>query len=502
MKCFANWNKYTIKQQLLSSYGISVLLSLLIIYSLLISYIFVLSNQIIKISENDLYYEIMKNTKSLSDDNSELFVETMHKNSKGFLYPYLRSAEISLETNFNLNKIRGYMKYGDDELAKPLSFDQRHNKFVSLKHSAFTVPYLRPDNQSNLPQNIINIINYTMNSDSYIITSYLNYKDFVSGYMGYNKGGLFLQYPGTNTLTTDPQRIYDPRNRGWYNMAIRTDGAIYTDPYLDFSGKGWMITIAKTIKNNNNDYIGVAGSDMLINVIKQNIEKIRILESGKASLFTSSGIVIADQEWDATLNSQIYTYRNLTNPKINHNNWISITSNNNTELTVDNYYLISKKIRLSQQIFFLVLTIPQNKILEPVKNITNSIESSQKSTIIIITIVTLLIIVITIIITLYMGNNISNSIKELCNNSQKIMENLGKDNLYEGVNEIKNNGQYDEVYQLQNQYNTMLGELKQDSKIINNDNPFYNNPDYFKQDDNFIEIEHTYREPAYTPSHV
>lgn len=482
MPFFSNWNKYTIKQQLLGSYGISVTVSLLIIYALLISYIFVLSNQIIKTSEDDLNSEIISNTELLSNDNADLFVETMNKNSKGFLFPYLHASEISLEPDFNLNKVPGYFEYGNTYLAKPLTFDSRHNKQVSLVHSGFTVPYLRPNNQSNLPQSVFDLINNTMHTDSYIIPSYMNYDDFVAGYMGYNDGGVFLQYPGIDSLTTDPQRSYDPRKRGWYTQAIEMNDVIFTDPYLDFNGKGWMITIAKPIKKNDVT-IGVAGSDMLIGTIKQNIWNIRILGSGKASLLTASGKIIADPEWPADLSSTQYTYQNLRNPPISDSIWNTITSQDQSTTESGGFKLISKRIQLSGQTFYLILSIPNEKIFEPVRNVTSDIESSQRGTAIIITIVTLVIILLTILVTLYMGNDLSNSIKGLCESSQKIMGNLGKDNLYEGVNKLDGGGQYQEVQQLHQQYNDMIHQLKH-ANTNTQENQFYQQPSHFGWDAN------------------
>jgi hypothetical protein len=474
-----SWNQYTIKTQLLCSQGSIVTLSLLIIWAILISYVFVVSQNIVGELRENLKGDIIKNTQFLATDNSNLFVAIMNKNTNGFVNPYLYYAQICQEPTFNLQKIRGYFEYGNDFLPQPLTFDYRHNKYVSFASSSFKVPYLQPFNETNLNPSIISIINYTMHVDEIAIPSYQNYLDFVSIYSGFENSGLFLKYPGIETLSTDPNRTYDPRRRGWYNRAVTANNVIYTDPYQDFNSKRWMITIAKPIILND-QIIGVVGGDMLIDTIKQNIERIKILDSGKATLFTSTGIVIADKEWLADVNSNIYTFRDLENPEINDETWNLLTSST-TDFgiyTNGNYKIVVNRIQLEKQYYYLMLTIPDNKITEPLNNIINNIETSKTSSLIIISVVTIGVIVVTILITIYISNSISESIKALCESSDKIIKNLGKDDIMVDVNSVKNNTGYLEVNRMEEQYNNMLEQLRRQPNGPEA-NQYYHNPFYF-----------------------
>lgn len=474
---FSSWNKYSIKSQLLCSQGSIVTVSLLIIWAILFSYVFIVSQKIVDELRENLKSDIIQNTKFLASDNSDLFVAIMNKNTNGFVFPYLYFAQICQEPTFNLQKIRGYFEYGNDVLPQPLIFDNRHNKNVSLLKSTFKVPYLQQFNETNLNQSTVSIINYTMHVDEIAIPSYQNYQDFVAIYSGFEDSGLFLKYPAIETLSTDPNRTYDPRRRGWYNSAKTTNNVIYTDPYQDFNSKRWMITIAKPILSNG-QIIGVAGGDMLIDTIKKNIERIQILDSGKASLFTSTGVVVADKEWTSDVNSVLYTYRDLQNPKISDTTWNLLISTPQGIYTNGDYKIIVNKIQLEQQFYYLMLTIPDKKITEPLNNIINNIEDSKASTLIIISVITIFVIIVTILITIYISNNISRSIKALCESSDKIIKNLGKDNIMVDVNSVQNQTEYLEVNRLQEQYNNMLDQLRRQPDLQDM-NQYYHHPYYF-----------------------
>jgi Cache domain len=463
MPCF-NINQYSTKQQLFGLFGSTTSASCVLIFALLIAYIMVTTNDFEDESRNFLKSDVITYTTSLMNDNADLFIETMNRNTFGFLYPYLNGAENTLETGYNIDDTRGYLEYGDTYLAKPLTYDSRNMKSVSLVHSAYMNQGLLPSNITNLDSSIIDIINKTMNADEYIIPSYSNYKDFVSGYMGFENGGLFMQYPGIGTLTTDPSRTYDPRTRGWYTQAKSASDVIYTDPYKDFNGRGWMITIAKKITKDG-VVIGVAGADMLIETIKNNILKIRILGSGKASLFSSSGIVIADQEWAATSSSSQYTYSNLQNPPISSSMWNSITSQNSAIDESNDFMVLSKKFTWSGQYFYLVFTIPKSKMFEPINNITTFIKNSVAATLPSVISVILVALILGLAITFYFANKISDSYDKMGNSADMVVANLGSEDLGKNVNEVNENSGIEEVEKMESGLNKLVKKIKEPSDL-------------------------------------
>lgn len=469
------WTQYSIRKQFICSHGIIITLSLLSVWAIMTAYIFSVTDKIVTKFENKLTNDVISNTQFTATDNSDLFIAIMNKNTYGFLYPYLYSTEISLEPIFNLEKIEGYFEYGYTYLAKPLTFDPNYNDYVSLVHSSFKTPYLYPSNVTNLNSSTISLINYTMHSDEIIRVSYQNYEDIESVYSGFENSGLYLRYPAINTLLSDPNRTYDPRTRSWYIEAMRNNNVIYTDPFLGFNTKKWKITIAKKIYANNSA-IGVAGANMRITKITNIINNINILKYGKVSLLTSSGIVIVDKEWDEN-STNLYTYRDLKNPPINDFTWGQITNQIQGIYNVENYKMTANKIFLANKVYYLIMTIPTEEITKPINNIINSISDSKNNTIIIISVSSICIIILTILLIIYMSNEISSSIQKLCENSKKIVNNLGKDNLFEGVETLNNKEKFLETYKLEKEFNSLVSQLRE---ADNSKNIYYNNDKIFE----------------------
>ena len=55
--------------------------------------------------------------------------------------------------------------------------------------------------------------------------------------------GVFLSYPGAAM-----ERSYDPVKRDWYRNAIAANGKmIFTAPYLDVGGAGYVVTLSHAI---------------------------------------------------------------------------------------------------------------------------------------------------------------------------------------------------------------------------------------------------------------
>ena len=69
-------------------------------------------------------------------------------------------------------------------------------------------------------------------------------------------------------------------------------------------GKGWMITGSRVIVERSlpgytdtQTVLGVSGADILIQDIQSVLASVSFLETGKLSLFTSTGQVVSDIEW-------------------------------------------------------------------------------------------------------------------------------------------------------------------------------------------------------------
>jgi Cache domain len=477
--CNFDWNQYTIQKRLTIQFGSVVLVCKILLYICILVYAIVLSDNIIELFKETLTTKTTKNLQSLASDNALLASILFNKTTNGFMLPYRYSTEIAHESNFNLDDMPGYFDDGTDTyLAKPLTHDSRYGKSVSLKASSWTLAYLTATNETNIPASMENHINKTMHSDQFIKPSFTNYKnDFVAGYTGFDDG-LFMTFPGVSTGDTDPGRRYDPRQRDWYKSAISYGDIIYTNPYKDFNGKGWMITMAQPLKLNG-IVKGVVGSDMLISTINNLISQVNIYDSGKATLLTIDGNVVADKEWNPTPTSNGISYSDLSSPPISSSTWSEISSITDEKLMrFSGYFVYVKKIRLSNNNLILLLSVPESAVFESLREAEEKIKKQRDETIGIITAFTITVIIIVTVFTYLFGKQLSKNIEELCDNAKGIMVHLGhtKNNdteskMYDTVKPVTESD-IAEMNQINNGFYAAINRLKNAPKEIQQKNPF------------------------------
>jgi len=119
-----------------------------------------------------------------------------------------------------------------------------------------------------------------------------SHTDLVYIYIGTNQGG-FVQYP------LEELGEYDPRQRPWYQQALATpDQAIVTEAYQDPVGIA-VITAAVTIKNNQNELLGVQGVDVSLATLTSILSSTKLGDSGYMILIDEFGTVLADPKTPA-----------------------------------------------------------------------------------------------------------------------------------------------------------------------------------------------------------
>lgn len=92
---------------------------------------------------------------------------------------------------------------------------------------------------------------------------------------------------------------YDPTSRSWYKDAINNDGKIVaTNPYEDAVSKKYVMTFAKTVKDNQGKLVGVIGIDVDLELISNMVENIKIGKDGFSAVLDSTGTIIAHKSKD------------------------------------------------------------------------------------------------------------------------------------------------------------------------------------------------------------
>ncbi|MDO4720388.1 MAG: methyl-accepting chemotaxis protein [Peptostreptococcaceae bacterium] len=96
---------------------------------------------------------------------------------------------------------------------------------------------------------------------------------------------------------------YDPREKEWYKRALETDGIIVSSPYYNASENLLVMTASSKIKSGGKT-VGVLGTDISLQEIRDLVEGIRLYESGKAFIVDAAGRFIAHGEYSIEENIQ------------------------------------------------------------------------------------------------------------------------------------------------------------------------------------------------------
>ncbi len=97
----------------------------------------------------------------------------------------------------------------------------------------------------------------------------------------------------------------DPRTRGWYqNMKSSSDAFMFTSPYVDSNTKQNVVSIVTPVKANG-QFVGAVCTDLALDVMKEQAEKIKYHGEGSATFMDHEGNIIA------TASSTLQNVKNL-----------------------------------------------------------------------------------------------------------------------------------------------------------------------------------------------
>ncbi len=178
-------------------------------------------------------------------------------------------------------------------------------RWISREVSGYVLPWSNLAGKTDYHQQNASM-NATIDRSAHLDVLFRGLKettpDYAWIYVGFDIG-LHRSYPW-HAYTGD----YDPRTRPWYQQAVQdNESVIFTSPYMDASGRGLMISVAKAIHWQNGSLIGVAAADLTIDTIRQSILNTRILTSGYAFLIDGAGNTVTHPQL-STINTPITTF--------------------------------------------------------------------------------------------------------------------------------------------------------------------------------------------------
>lgn len=257
-----------------------------------------------------------------------------------------------------------------------------------------------------------------------------SHKEVSAAYLGVSDGRMLVQ-PKQNL----PEG-YDPRKRPWYPQAVSKNGEIFlTDPYEDAFNKGqYVVSYVKSVKDNaSGQVIGVAGIDIKLTQIAQQVSNSKIGDSGYAAIVDGTGTIIAHK--DSSLIGKNSKDQKWINDVVNSGKTGVFEKINGT-----NYFVYS--LKNAETGWKILGFIPETEFNSKINSIIKMI-----------CIIALIVIILAVVI----GNLFSKSITKPVEDIERSLIKLSKGDFTEKIDEdVKCST---EIHSITKSLNLMIGEV-------------------------------------------
>ena len=206
--------------------------------------------------------------------------------------------------------------------------------------------------------------------------------------------GDYMEYP-----RFAPDKSYDPRERSWYQEAIKTDGIYTSEPYLTNITNEMVISFSKSIWDKGK-IIGVVGITVSLDELSESIGDIQIGKTGYIMLLSpQKKFIVCPQHHDWILKTpeetgvkgfeelsdgdetnftaQIDGATYIVNPLLNSNGWKIISVINKDEIIQQTRQATEILIwtYIATILFIMLIFYPiMNHLMKPLQTISNEIK--------------------------------------------------------------------------------------------------------------------------------
>jgi len=399
------------------------------------------NNNIIQESKSTFTLQIDRQASTTLQEASRYFLQKLTTYDEAVVGIIAETTSNSLRHDYVMNlSLPNYM---DLEPKKPLTSDARNDE-VSLSASTYFVTDSSSD--TIFDNELISLRNRTNTFDVFFENAYSNYADLIIVYEGFptNKS-LFRQYPGAEMR--DSSRSYDATARPWYNDAVAEGNTIFTSPYPDKFGKGWIITCARVIANpfapvdnyvnsNYSDEVrGVVGADLTIATLNAILGNITFLETGKLTLFEESGQVVSDPEWDASAaNENEFTFHDLMHPPVSQELWniIYATPTNNADMTgvitkikSNGYFIYVNHMQQYGAKYYIVAFVLEEEITAPMQSSMDDLEKANVEVVLILLVFTFIVFAVMMGLMMLLIRSVLSAMNLMECNIDQLLKNVG-----------------------------------------------------------------------------
>ena len=188
-------------------------------------------------------------------------------------------------------------------------------------------------------------------------------KTYYSSYFYLKNGELVYKQlvpPSYNYLDSD-----------WFSLPLKLNKNLWSEPYFDKGGgELWMSTYSAIIKNNEGKAIGIATADVSIGFLTEIVERIRILKTGRAFLFSKEGNIIAPTTKSVSKNKIYQVLKGL-----NKNNLKQIASQSITKEGISKELFFKKTkyfvyyMPVKETGWIIGIIFPEKELFAPLKRI-------------------------------------------------------------------------------------------------------------------------------------
>jgi hypothetical protein len=252
----------SMKTEMLKYFGSITVVSFLSLLTALILTVVLTNEKIKSDSSNALENQIEDQAHATLQESGDYVTQFLNMYEESVVTMVSKSATDTFRSDYCLSLSEpSYFEYGNTYLATPLTQDSRQIKPVSMSHSSYYITGSTPADLANgFDATLDDLRNRTTHLDTLFRHVYTTNQDLVALYTGFHAGSspsFFRHYPGSESLSTDPTRSYDPQLRPWYSAAeSASPEAAFTAPYYDSFGKGWMITGSRVIQDESGGVLG------------------------------------------------------------------------------------------------------------------------------------------------------------------------------------------------------------------------------------------------------
>jgi sigma-B regulation protein RsbU (phosphoserine phosphatase) len=193
-----------------------------------------------------------------------------------------------------------------------------------------------------------------------------------------SESGIIQVYPWTNKVGSS----FDARERAWYTNAQK--GEVYwSEPYMDISGHGLMVTCSIAIESAKHDYFWVIGADVTLATLNQNVVNTQIEQlGGYTFILDNSGNMITHSVSDDSYEDSQNEFIESSDLSLGNTTFGAIAKNmteGNMGVTMctvggsDNYVAYAP---LENTRWSLAIVLPVETVISPALATQNNIDST------------------------------------------------------------------------------------------------------------------------------